>query len=85
VTNLRLGAGRAFSDSALDAAITRFAAESVAGSGPGDYATWRAGVMKREEATHLPSQTVLRRRSGGWQHVAQLVSERRGDAQRDDP
>jgi len=62
VANLRLGAGRAFSDTELDAAISRFAAESVAGLGRGDYTTWRADVMRRELATHLPSQTLLHRR-----------------------
>jgi len=85
VANLRLGAGRAFSETELDAVITRFAAESVAGTGPGDYTTWRARVMQHEEATHLPSQTLLHRRLGGWKRIAQLVNERRVAAQRDHP
>jgi hypothetical protein len=77
MANLRRGAGKAFSDAELEAAISRFVTETSSGSNSGDYTARRAGVMRCEEATHLPSQPLLRSPFGGWTRIPKLILDRR--------
>jgi hypothetical protein len=82
-SNLRLGAGRAFTAQEIDDCIARFALETAEVPSSRLYRSWRQSVMTREANLHLPAHTVLARRLDGWANVRTQVMLARRTARRE--
>jgi hypothetical protein len=75
--NLRIGAGKPFSDTQMHEAVAQFARETTGSGSSRAYELWRREKMTRNPEIHLPSRTGIALRAGGWSNLTPRIQAHR--------